>query len=204
MNTTRFSRRQALRWFAIPAAAGLPWGSMATAAATATADLPGSSVYQFKPPLTNQNGQPFELASLRGQPVLASMFYSFCEMVCPMIFETIQQTVRALPAVERDRVRVLMVSIDPARDSVVVLKRTAEAHACDARWTLARSDEVNTRKLAALLGVQYRRLASGGFNHSSGIELLDADGRIAARTATLGSVDPALLKTLRQSLVPSA
>jgi protein SCO1/2 len=48
--------------------------------------------------------------------------------------------------------------------------------------------------------VQYRRLASGEFNHSSTIELLDADGRIAARTGTLAAVDPALLKTLRQTL----
>ena len=117
-----------------------------------------------------------------------------------MIFETIHQTVQALPAAERDRVKVLMVSFDPARDTVAVLKQTAEAHHCDARWTLARTDESNARKLAALLGVQYRRLAGGEFNHSSTIELLDAEGRIAARTGTLAAVDPALLKTLRGAI----
>jgi protein SCO1/2 len=93
-----------------------------------------------------------------------------------------------------------MVSFDPARDSVAVLKQKAEAHQCDTRWTLARTDETSARKLAALLGVQYRRLASGEFNHSSTIELLDADGRIAARTGTLAAVDPQLLKTLRAAL----
>ena len=63
-----------------------------------------------------------------------------------MIFETIQLTVKALPAAERDRVKVLMISFDPSRDTVVVLKQTADAHGCNARWTLARSDEANVRK----------------------------------------------------------
>ena len=195
MTTSTVSRRAALGWLA--ALAGTP---IAAAAATPPAELPGNSIYQLRPPLTDQDGRPFELGSLRGQPVLVSMFYSSCEMVCPMIFETIHQTVQALPQTDRDRVRVLMVSFDPARDSVAVLKQTAQAHRCDSRWTLARTDEASARKLAALLGVQYRRLASGEFNHSSTIELLDADGRIAARTGTLAAVDPALLKTLRQSL----
>ncbi|MEO8311865.1 MAG: SCO family protein [Caldimonas sp.] len=169
-------------------------------AAAATA-LPGSSVYQLKPPLTDQDGQAFELASLRGRLVLASMFYSSCQMVCPMIFETIKQTVAALPPADRDRVRVLMVSFDPARDTTVVLKRTAEAHGCGSQWTLVRTDEANSRKVAALLGVQYRRLTDGEFNHSSSIQLLDPEGRIAARTNTLGAVDPAFLKKVHQALV---
>ena len=194
MKPPGLSRRDALLLLA--ASACLP----IAARAAASGELPGNSIYQFRPPLIDQDGRAFDIASLRGGPVLVSMFYSSCEMVCPMIFETIQLTLKALPAAERERVRVLMVSFDPARDSVVVLKEKAEAHHCDARWTLARTDETSVRKLAALLGVQYRRLASGEFNHSSTIELLDADGRIAARTGTLAAVDPVLLKTLRAAL----
>ncbi|MEP7297138.1 MAG: SCO family protein [Burkholderiales bacterium] len=190
MNTLSLSRRDALL---LCAAVGLSLNALA-------AELPGSSVYQYRPPLTDQNGRAFDIASMRGGPVLVSMFYSSCEMVCPMIFETIQMTLKALPAADQDRVKVLMVSFDPARDSVAVLKEKADAHHCDARWTLARTDDASARKLAALLGVQYRRLASGEFNHSSTIELLDAEGRIAARTGTLAAVDPALLKTLRASI----
>jgi protein SCO1/2 len=189
------SRRGALLLLGAAACALRPGRS-----AAATGDLPGNSVYQFRPPLTDQNGRPFDIVSLRGQPVLVSMFYSSCEMVCPMIFETIRMTLDALPVGERERIRVLMVSFDPARDSVAVLKEKADAHRCDARWTLARTDDTSARKLAALLGIQYRRLASGEFNHSSTIELLDAEGRIAARTGTLAAVDPAFVKSLRASM----
>ena len=189
MMSTPLSRRCTL--FLLAAAAGTPLGA---------AELPGNSVYQLATPLTDQQGQAFALPSLRGQPVLVSMFYSSCEMVCPMIFETIAQTVKALPAAERERVRVVMISFDPARDTTEVLQQTALAHGCDARWTLARGDEVGVRKIAALLGVQYRRLASGEFNHSSTIHLLDAEGRIAARSGKLGSVDPALVQALRKAI----
>lgn len=39
------------------------------------------------------------------------------------------------------------------------------------------------RELAAALGVRYRANASGGFDHSAIISLLDADGRIAFQKA---------------------
>jgi len=191
--TTNILSRRAL----LIAGAGLAWLPRVS---HAVGELPGNSIYQFRPALTDQNGRPFDLMSLRGAPVLVSMFYSSCEMVCPLIFETIRMTLQPLPG----SVKVLMLSFDPARDSVAVLKKTAQAHGCDARWTLARCDETTARKVAALLGVQYRRLASGEFNHSSTIELLDRQGRIAARSATLGAVDPALVKAAQQAAAARA
>jgi len=179
------SRRQSLQWL------GLAFATSAMAT-----ELPGDSVYQLRVPLTDQHGRPFDWASLRGQPVLASMFYSSCDKVCPMIFETLHLTLKALPARERAPVKVLMISFDPTRDTVPVLQRTAQAHACDERWTLARTDEASTRKIAAALGVQYRRLSNGEFNHSSTLLMLDLQGRIAAHSGSLGSVDAALLKAL--------
>lgn len=162
--------------------------------------LPGDSIYQLHPQLVDQNGLQFELASLRGAPVLASMFYSSCEMVCPVIFETIAQTIKAVPAPGRARVRVLMTTFDPARDTVAVLEETARKHGCGANWSLVRGSAADARRIAAVLGVQYRRLDSGEFNHSSSIELLDAEGRIAGRSGLMGSVDPALVQAIQRSL----
>jgi protein SCO1/2 len=45
--------------------------------------------------------------------------------------------------------------------------------------------------------VQYRKLPSGEFNHSTVITLLSAQGEIAARTSELGHADPAILQKLR-------
>jgi protein SCO1/2 len=167
--------------------------------AARAAALPGDSIYQLAATLTDQQGRRFELASLRGQPLLATMFYTSCQMVCPMIIETIHATLKALPAADAAPVRVLLVSFDPERDTVPVLAQTAQARGCDARWTLARADEPTARAIAAVLGIQYRRLASGEFNHSSVIELVDRDGRIAAKTGKLGAVDPDFVKAIRRA-----
>ena len=133
---------------------------------------------------------------MRGAPLVVSMFYSSCDMVCPLIFETIKQTRLALPPDKRERVNVLMISFDPERDTVAQLKATAAAHGCDSHWTLVRASDADVRQIAAVLGVQYRRLPSGAFNHSSAILLLDKDGRIAARTGKLGEVDPQFVDAL--------
>lgn len=187
---TRFapSRRDALALIALAALA---------ASVEAAAPLPGDSVYQLHPRLVDQDGRPFDWASTCGVPVLASMFYTSCEMVCPLIFESIRRTVDAFDKPVRDKVRVVMVSFDPERDTVPVLKETAAKHHCDARWSLVRGSGADARRIAALLGVQYRRLPSGEFNHSSVISLLDDEGRIVKRTTTVGDVDPALVAAAR-------
>ena len=96
------------------------------------------------------------------------MFYSSCKFVCPMLIETIRDIETKLSAEEREHLTVLLVSIDPAHDSVEVLQRTVdERHVDGARWTLARTDAASVRKLAAVLGIQYRALPDGEFNHTT-------------------------------------
>jgi protein SCO1/2 len=187
------SRRRCLAQL-LAGAAAMP----AVSAALAAPSLPSGSVYQLDVPLTDQHGRTLRWPELRGTPVLASMFYSSCEMVCPMIFETLQLTLREAGADVRAHTRVAMISFDPVRDTVEKLRATAQAHKVDDQWVLARADEAVTRQIAAVLGVQYRRLASGEFNHSTSILLLDAQGRIAARSGQLGKADPALLQALRR------
>jgi len=162
--------------------------------------LPGNSVYQLPIRLTDQNGQDFRLSARRGAPVIVSMFYNSCQFVCPMLIDNLRNTEASLSATERARLAVLLVTFDPARDSVAVLKSISTARHLEARWTLARSDDASVRKLAAVLGIQYRRLDNGDYNHSTALILLDSEGRIKGRTNEIGEVDPQFLKLLRSEL----
>lgn len=153
--------------------------------------LPANSIYQLSVPFTDQLGRTSKLEDWRGKPVMISMFYSSCQFVCPRIVEALKRTEEGLAI----KVPVLMVSFDPVRDDTAALKAMADERHIDAkRWTLARTDARNVRKLAAMLGIQYRELPSGEFNHSSVITLLDAEGRVVGKTATLGEADPAFVK----------
>ena len=180
-------------------------GENVAAAAGASKPLPTDSVYQLALPLTDQHGVNFQLGDRRGRPLLITMFYSNCEFVCPRIIEALKRTEEHLTPSERARVPVLAVTFDPARDDVAALNGVADAHHVDAkRWALARTDLRNVRKLAATLGIQYRALPSGDFNHTSVLILLDADGHIAGKTFTIGAADPAFVKLVKKTLATTA
>ena len=167
--------------------------------ASAATPLPGDSVYQLPLQLTTQDGQQQMLSARRGRPQLVTMFYTHCQMVCPMIIDSLRLTRNALDPSVRAQVDLLAVSFDPAHDDVATLRTYAGKRNLDPRiWTLARTAPVQVRQLSGVLGLQYRQLPDGEFNHSSELILLDGDGRIAARTAVIGKLDPAFVKTVNQ------
>ena len=169
--------------------------------AFAATPLPRDSVYQLNVQLTNQDGQVQTLAARRGRPQLVTMFYTTCTMVCPMIIDTIKMTRKALDEPMRDHLDVLAVSFDPVRDDVMTLRKYANTRKLDTKhWTLARTEPQTVLQLAALLGVQYRQLPDGEFNHSSTLILLDAEGRIVARTDVIGRLDPQFVTAVRELL----
>lgn len=169
--------------------------------ARAATPLPGDSVYNLKLQLTDQDGKQQPLAARRGRPQLVSMFYSSCQMVCPMIVDSMRATYKALPPAGQGRLDLLAVSFDPARDSVATLKAYAQKRKLETPpWTLARTDAAQTRQLSGVLGLQFRQLPDGEFNHSSELILLDAEGRIVARTSRIGRLDPAFVEQVKQVL----
>lgn len=179
--------------------------SFTFAASIADTATPTNSIYQMKMDLVDQTGRTFALNAGKGHPMLISMFYTSCQFVCPMLIDALQATEAKLSADERSRLSVLMVSFDPAHDSVEVLKRTFDQRQLDpSHWTLARTDAKSVRKLAALLGIQYRALANGDFNHTTALILVDSDGRIAARTAQIGTADAAFVKLVKAATNPES
>ena len=163
----------------------------------AATPLPGDSVYQLQAKLTDQNGQTTPWSSRQGRVQLVSMFYTSCGMVCPMIVDTMKLTDKAIDEPARSRLDMLLISFDPERDSVSALSEYADRRKlASPRWTLARTEPGDARKVAALLGLQYRKLPDGDFNHSSELILLDAEGRILARTMIIGRVDPEFVQAV--------
>ena len=171
----------------------------ATSIAGARDSDPGASLYRFDAALTNQDGREHGLDLYRGHPVLVTMFYGSCPATCPLIIETLRSAENAATPAQRANLRVLMISLDSERDTVPALQELAKARRIDTtRWTLARADERTVRNVAALLNVQYRKLPSGEFSHSTMIVLLSATGEIEISSSKLGVADPDLVEHLRR------
>jgi protein SCO1/2 len=150
------------------------------------AELPPDSLYQLRVTLLAQTGAHEGFDRYRGHPTLVSMFYGSCPASCPMLISALQVYETQLTPAARARLRVLLVSFDPTRDTPPRLTALAHEHRADpARWEFTAASEIDARRIAALLGVQYRRLPDGDFDHSLLITLLDSDGRPLASTSKL-------------------
>ena len=94
-------------------------------------------------------------------------------------------------------VPVVLVSFDPKHDDVAALRNAAEEHHVSAPlFRFTRPEKGDEGMLAGVLGVAYRALPKGGFTHNVVVALLDADGRILARTDASGKPDPAFVKAI--------
>jgi protein SCO1/2 len=139
------------------------------------------SIYALSMSLTDQEGRTVGLDVFRGKPVFIGMFYGSCPSACPLLISTIRRAMSELDASTDAEVRVLLVSFDPERDTPGSLRAIVAQRGLDARWKLASAPEDQVRDLAAVLGIQYRRLPDGSFNHTSSIVLLDRRGAIDTR-----------------------
>ena len=170
---------------------------LAMSAARADAPVTTDSIYQLEAHLTNQSGIVHGLDVYRGRPVLVTMFYSGCQMTCPLLIDTLRALEHAVPPRQRTNLRILMISIDPAHDTPAALQGVVTQRRLDTTaWTLARAEERDVRKIAALLNVQYRALPSGGYNHSSIVTLLDSAGEIVVQSNVLGRADERLVTAI--------
>ncbi|MFT5139953.1 MAG: protein SCO1/2 [Lysobacterales bacterium] len=178
--------------------------SLLTIAVTAPAQeemLPPDSIYHLQASLEDQSGKFTSLDLYQGSPVLITMFYASCPHVCPMLISTIKLMEYSLTAEERAKLRVLTISIDPDGDTPEALLETMTRHAVnDSRWTMTRPLNKDLRSIAAVLGIKYKKLPDGQFNHTTRVILLDQSGVILAKTDQIGRFDPAFLQSIKASL----
>lgn len=171
-----------------------------SASVAAMAELPRNSVYQLDVAVTDQDGHTTRWRDSAGSssgPRMVSMFYTHCDYVCPMLFESIRNIELQLPPSQRQRLQIGLITLDPARDDILAIKKIAAQRGGDAtRWRLYRTQPKDVRKLSGILGVQYRQLNNGEFNHATLIILLDSQGVELARTDQIAKLDASFLKAV--------
>lgn len=162
------------------------------------AEAQEASLHDFETVFQNQEGEKVTLAELKGQPVLITMFYGNCTYACPLLVSRMRRIESKLPPDVRERMRMVLVTFDPKRDTVPKLKELQERYAPDTtRWSFLRVDDAGAvRELAAILGTKYRFMPDGSINHSSVITLLDGGGVVRARVDGMETPDSTILDAL--------
>jgi len=178
-----------------------PGGHAPAVPADEEAPHSGRSLYQLSGEWTDQDGRTVPLSLHRGHPVLVVMFYGTCQHVCPIMVQRMKEIGARLDPSEQERLRFLLVTFDPERDTPERLAAYASQRDLDhRRWTLLHGPPERVRELALVLGVRYRALEGGGFSHSMRVTLLDADGAVVEHLDGLDTPTAALAERVRELL----
>jgi len=137
--------------------------------------------------LVDQHGEPLDLERLAGRPALVTFAFGHCETVCPLV---VRQTVEAQQrvagraaagaAAEEDVPRVVVVTLDPWRDTPTRLRHIA-THWKATQETFVLSGDVETVNgvLDAWNVARRRDPQTGDVTHPPLVYVLDPAGRIA-------------------------
>jgi protein SCO1/2 len=131
--------------------------------------------------LTNDTGEIGSLDEYRGKVVLLYFGYTFCPDICPASLAELATALMTLDPADRDRVQVLMISVDPARDTPEVLRSYMD-HFDPAFVGFTGSDD-EIAEVAADYNVFYQAhegTAATGYlvDHWAGTYLIDPEGRL--------------------------
>ena len=129
--------------------------------------------------MTSDEGREVHAADVRGEVVLLFFGYTHCPDVCPTTLARLAGAIRAMGDKGR-RVRILFVTVDPARDPPALLHGYVKAFSPQA--TGLRGSEAQLDALCRRYRVAYGRDAADqhgdyAVSHSSAVFVFDAEGR---------------------------
>ncbi len=130
--------------------------------------------------LTNQNGQPASLADFGDKLVLVYFGYTFCPDVCPTTLGVVNQALELLGD-KADQVQMVMVSVDPERDTPEVLANYLSNFNPSFVGLTGSPDQIASAAMP--FGVFYEKhegSAATGYlvDHTASVMVLDREGRM--------------------------
>ena len=148
------------------------------------------SLYNLNAQWATQQGDSIELKKLRGKVQIVAMIYTACDYACPRILADLKRIEDSLDENEKKDIGIVLVTLDPERDSPQKLQEHARKNRLDpSRWIAITGEENNVMELAALLNVKYRKELSMDIAHSNIISVLNKEGELIHQQEGLG-VDP--------------
>jgi len=144
-------------------------------------DITGASGFGSDFSLLDVDGKTRTLADFKGKVVVMFFGYTQCPDVCPTTLTEMQQTM-VLLGPQADKVQVLFVTVDPARDTAVILKQYVPSF--DPRFIgLRPADEVALEKVTKDFKIYYKKvpgLSPGSYtiDHTAGSYVFDPEGHL--------------------------
>ena len=144
-------------------------------------DITGASGFGSDFSLLDVDGKTRTLADFKGKVVVMFFGYTQCPDICPTTLTEMQQTM-VLLGPQADKVQVLFVTVDPARDTAAILKQYVPSF--DPRFIgLRPADEVALEKVTKDFKIYNKKvpgLSQGSYtiDHTAGSYVFDPEGHL--------------------------
>lgn len=143
-------------------------------------DLTGSKEYAQDFAMPDQNGQRRTMADFQGKVTLLFFGYTQCPDVCPTTLSDLAAVKQKLGA-KGDKLQVVFVSVDPARDTPEMLKSYIANF--DPSFLALRGSDEELAKMAKDFKIYYKKVdgqtpASYTMDHTAGDYIFDPQGRL--------------------------
>jgi protein SCO1/2 len=160
-----------------------PISGVVTKSRSADASLPADYPRADAPvpafQLIDQTGRVFDHARLAGKVTILAFVFAHCRAICPGLLHDVREAVRLSPG---EGVRLMLVTLDPARDTPDSLSRIAQDWRLGSdEWLLSGAPEEVERLQGALGFPSQADPASGDIVHPPLVLVLDENGRQAYR-----------------------
>ncbi len=136
------------------------------------------------------SGDPVDLAVFDGQVTLVFFGYTNCPDVCPMTLSTVDRALDELDTDRRDRVTMMMISVDPERDELSSLQEYVGFFDPEFLGVGGPSESID--RAASLYGVYYeiRRSEGQGQSAVEGESRPEDEPYLVDHTASLMGIGP--------------
>ena len=129
--------------------------------------------------LTNQDGEQVSMKALEGRWNLLFFGYTFCPDICPATLAQLRQLQGQLPAETLAKLQIVLVTVDPNRDTPEQLKKYLDYF--DAGFIGLTGEQATIQKLANSVSIPFIPADTSKENytvdHSGNLVLIGPDGR---------------------------
>lgn len=151
--------------------------------------------------LTDHNNDTFTRQQLQEKWSLVYFGFTHCPDICPTTLMEIKRTLDSLPEANRESTRVVLVTLDPARDTPTLLQQYVTAF--DPTFTGVTGEFLDIRRFANEVNVAFAKTPLGNdytIDHSTHLVLINPKGDYHAffrppfNSDTLGVTLPEIMK----------
>lgn len=127
--------------------------------------------------LIDESGEPFTEEELQGRWSILFFGFTHCPDICPMTMADMNRLVEGLSEEERERLQIVLVTVDPERDTPEQLRQYV--HYFNPEFTGVTGDPNMIYRFATELGIAYNKVEQGDsytMDHTSSLVLINPRG----------------------------